>query len=605
MSGDEAAYRAAMASDDPDEAAYGALNLGSLLASQGRFTEAETALRVAIDSENAEARLTATRYLAMALTETGRYADAERAFRQVVDAGHPFESGAAAVNLAGMLQQAGRLDDAEAALRTAMESADAGVVDVATGNLANLQKARGDHPDKIESTYRSAIDSPDLKTRVIAQTNLAQFLIERERRDEAETLLREAIDGGQPEITPLAASELGRLLMDSSRREEAETVLRQAMDTDDQAVRRSAAVNLGVTLRDLDRPREAEDAFRVAAGMNDAAATMELARLLEQRGESGEAVELYRTLAEQGSHPLYIEAGTKGLNRLLGTSGAEPPGVAGVMAARDAIVRVLRRHGALFAYLDHRPSSLSSVPRTDRTVAAWFAPNRPIPDAAVVEAQMPSAVDKVEVLNRASLDVGDHIGRTGRLIFEDDRPARIGWLADIRMVTFDQTTFTRDGRPRTLAVDFLAASEAPPPRLGDMLRFVRTHRQAVLDATRRLRQSPLLLNDMEALTQLRNVFFAAVVGCTRIAHIVIADNDWEPEGLREFDTLVGKRIIPASVAEALKSAKYALDTMIPMATPQQVLDTCFDPRYTDSIKAFVDGVEKRAGGRRRRWRRRK
>lgn len=40
----EAAYRAAMASDDPDEAAYGALNLGSLLAGQGRFAEAEAAL---------------------------------------------------------------------------------------------------------------------------------------------------------------------------------------------------------------------------------------------------------------------------------------------------------------------------------------------------------------------------------------------------------------------------------------------------------------------------------------------------------------------------------------------------------------------------------
>lgn len=601
---DEAAYRAAMASHNPDEAAYGALDLGSLLAEQGRLGEAEAILRVAIDSENADARVTAMRYLGMTLKEMGRHADAERAFRQAIEADHPFEGGAAAVNLAMMLQDAGRLDDAEAALRKAMSSADAGVVEVATGNLANLQEARGDPPDEVEATYRSAASSPDLKIRAVAQMNLARFLIEQDRRDEAEALLREAIDSEHPEVMPMAASRLGQLLMELDRREDAVALLRQAMDGGNQAVRERAAVNLGVTLRDLDRPSEAEEAFRVAASMNNAAATMELARLLEQRGEWGEAVALYSTLAERGSHPVHIEAGTKGLRRLLDVPDAEPPGVASVMANRDVIVQVLRRHGALFAYLDHQPSVLSSGPRTDRTVAAWFDPDRPIPDPAVVGAQMPSAVHGVEVLNKAPLNVGYHIGRTGRLIFDDDRTARIGWLADIRMVTFDQATFTLEGRPRTLAIDFLAAPEAPPPRLDDMLRFVRTYRQAVIHTNMRLRQSPLLLNDTEVLTQLRNGFFAAVVGCTRIAHIVVADNEWEPDGPRVFGTLVENRVIDAGVAQVLSSAEIALDAMVPMATPQQVLDTCLDPTYTDSIKAFLDGVEKGAGRRRRWWRRR-
>lgn len=140
-----------------------------------------------------------------------------------------------------------------------------------------------------------------------------------------------------------------------------------------------------------------------------------------------------------------------------------------------------------------------------------------------------------------------------------------------------------------------------------MLRFVRTYRQTVLDISAQLRQSTFLLHDTGALTDLRNVFFAAVVGCTRMAHMVVVDNEWESEGslLRVFNTLVEHGVIPASVAEALTAAEYELDAMIPVATPQQVQQTCLDPRYTDCMKEFLEGVEKRAGGRRRRWRRRR
>lgn len=597
----EAAHRAAMAGDDPDEAAHAAVGLGSLLASRGRFGEAEAALLVAVDSGNPEAGLTATRYLGMVLNDLGRPDEAEHAFRRAMAAGHPFESGAAAVNLAVMLEGAGRVDDAEAAYRTAVSVGDAGVAGVAIGNLANLLKVRGDRPDEVEATYRLAMSNDDLKTRCIAQSNLAEFLIEHGRRDEAERLLRDAVAGGHPEVAPMAAAKLGWLLMELGRREDAVAFLRRATDSDDPAVRRSAATNLGVTLRDLDRPREAEQAFRAAADLGDAGSMMELARLLEQRGQTDEAIELYRTLAERGSHPLFIEVGTTGLNRLLGTPDALSPGVAQVLADLEAIVAVLRRHGASFAYHDHRPSTLSSAPHTDRTVAAWFDPDRPLPDPAVVRAEIGPVVDDVELLNRAPLEFGLHVARTGRLILDDDRPARVAWLADIRMVELDQSLWTLAGRPRSHAVDFLSAPQAPPARLADMLRFARTNRQTVLDIGRQLRQSPHLLNDVEVLTRLRTAFFAAVIGCTRIAHIVIADHDWQPPAsvLDVFDPLVEHGIIRAPVAEALTSAEAALDAMVPSATPDQVVRTCLDPTYTDCIRRFLDGAEKQVAGRSR------
>jgi tetratricopeptide (TPR) repeat protein len=604
----EAGYRAAMAGDDPDEAARAAVDLGSLLASRGRLGEAEAALLVAVDSGNAEAGLTATRYLAMVLRDMGRPDEAEQAFRRAIAAGHPFESGAAAVTLGVMLHDAGRLDDAEAAYRTAVSVGDPGVADVATGNLANLLRARGDRSDEVEATYRLAASSDDLKTRSIAQSNLADLLIGDGRGGEAEGLLRDAVAGGHPEVAPIAASKLGWRLMELGRREDAAAFLRQAVDSNDPDVRIGAAANLGVTLRDLDRPREAEEAFRVAAGLGDAGSTMELARLLEQRGQTDEAVELYRKLAERGSHPLHIEVGTKGLNRLLGTPDAPSPGVARVQANLGAIVAVLRRHGALFAFHDHQPPALSSMPGTDRTIAAWFDPDRPLLDPSMVGSEIGPVVDRVEVLNTAPLEAGHRIARTGRLILDDDRPARVAWLADIRMVALDQATWTLAGRPRSHAVDFLSAPEAPPARMADMLRFVRTYRQTVLDTSRRLRRSPHQLDDAEVLTRLRNAFFAAVIGCRRIAHIVIADNDWEPPATNVdvFNTLVERGIIGASVAEALTTGEDALDTMVPIATPDQVVHTCLDPTYMDSIEQFLDGAETQVAGRRRprRWRRR-
>jgi len=226
----------------------------------------------------------------------------------------------------------------------------------------------------------------------------------------------------------------------------------------------------------------------------------------------------------------------------------------------------------------------------------------------VVGSEIGPVVD-VELLNRAPLEVGTHIARTGRLILDDDRPARVAWLADIRMVELDQSIWLlAAGRPRSHAVNFLTAPETPPARLADMLRFVRTNRQTVLDTSRQLRQSPYLLNDAEVLARLRNVFFAAVIGCTRIAHIVIADNDWQPpvSDLDVFNTLVEHGIIRASVAEALTSAEFALDAMVPIATPDQVVQTCLDPTYTDCIGRFLDGAEKQVAGRGRfrPWRRR-
>jgi hypothetical protein len=104
------------------------------------------------------------------------------------------------------------------------------------------------------------------------------------------------------------------------------------------------------------------------------------------------------------------------------------------------VVLALRRAGARFAFLH---GSRVAQPRgvrqdSDVDVAAWWGaapPHR-------WQVDMPNGADLV-VLDRAPLWLAGRIALEGRLLFDDDPPARVSWQAQTRQVWLDE-------RPRVL-----------------------------------------------------------------------------------------------------------------------------------------------------------
>jgi hypothetical protein len=113
----------------------------------------------------------------------------------------------------------------------------------------------------------------------------------------------------------------------------------------------------------------------------------------------------------------------------------------------------LRRAGARFAFIHGSRATGEGARRdSDLDVAAWWAETPPQP----WEIELPASVDLV-VLNRAPLWLAGRIALEGRLLFDDDPPARVKWQADTRRIW-------RDERPQ-------------------ILRSQREFRQAVADRT--------------------------------------------------------------------------------------------------------------------------
>lgn len=107
------------------------------------------------------------------------------------------------------------------------------------------------------------------------------------------------------------------------------------------------------------------------------------------------------------------------------------------VAAPDAlvaeIVAVLRGAGARFGLL--HGSRVTGLPRVDSDVdvAAWW-PDDPPP---AFEVLLPPGVDLV-VLNSAPLELAGRIALDGRVLFDDDPPARVRWTATMRKIYADE-----------------------------------------------------------------------------------------------------------------------------------------------------------------------
>jgi len=108
-------------------------------------------------------------------------------------------------------------------------------------------------------------------------------------------------------------------------------------------------------------------------------------------------------------------------------SSAVPDGLAA------EIVAVLRGAGARFALLHGSRAAGSARADSDVDVAAWW-PSHPPP---AFEVLAPPGIDLV-VLNGAPLELAGRIALHGRVLFDDDPPARIRWTATTRKIYADE-----------------------------------------------------------------------------------------------------------------------------------------------------------------------
>ncbi|WP_216852952.1 nucleotidyltransferase domain-containing protein [Phytoactinopolyspora halotolerans] len=97
----------------------------------------------------------------------------------------------------------------------------------------------------------------------------------------------------------------------------------------------------------------------------------------------------------------------------------------------------LRRAGAQFAFV-HGSRTAGQTARidSDLDVGAWWAGTPPQP----WEVDLPDGVDLV-VLNSAPLWLAGRIALHGRLLFDDNPPARVRWQSDTRRIWLDERPY--------------------------------------------------------------------------------------------------------------------------------------------------------------------
>lgn len=100
---------------------------------------------------------------------------------------------------------------------------------------------------------------------------------------------------------------------------------------------------------------------------------------------------------------------------------------------REEIVAVLRAAGAGFGFLHGSRAQGTHRLDSDVDVAAWWTHDAP----SAFEVDLPAGVDLL-VLNGAPLELAGRVAVSGVLLFDDDPPARVRWLATTRKIYFDE-----------------------------------------------------------------------------------------------------------------------------------------------------------------------
>lgn len=104
------------------------------------------------------------------------------------------------------------------------------------------------------------------------------------------------------------------------------------------------------------------------------------------------------------------------------------------------VVEALRAAGARFAFVHgSRAHGVPRRPAADLDVGAWWSGDPPEP----WDVSTPTHVDLV-VLNCAPLWLAGRVALDGRLLFDDDPPARVAWQADTRLRYLDDIPAVRE-----------------------------------------------------------------------------------------------------------------------------------------------------------------
>lgn len=111
-----------------------------------------------------------------------------------------------------------------------------------------------------------------------------------------------------------------------------------------------------------------------------------------------------------------------------------------VTVDEQGVIEALRRAGARFALVHgSRAEGGRARPDSDLDVGAWWADSPP----AAWDVVLPPFVDLV-VLNDAPLWLAGRIAQYGRMLFDDDPPARVRWQADTRLRYVDEIPYIRE-----------------------------------------------------------------------------------------------------------------------------------------------------------------
>lgn len=95
--------------------------------------------------------------------------------------------------------------------------------------------------------------------------------------------------------------------------------------------------------------------------------------------------------------------------------------------------RLLLAAGAAFAFVHGSRAAGTARPDSDLDVAAWWPGGPP----ASFDVLLPAGADLL-VLNDAPLELRGRVALHGRLLFDDDPPARVRWTATTRKIYADE-----------------------------------------------------------------------------------------------------------------------------------------------------------------------